>query len=203
MLSRAPCTARMCTTPGALRSGSCVGWMPNGRPTKQPRPTFPRWFPSGCRHRRRTVSGQRIWLGAELSAWYPDHPDLRGGPGSRRTQADPRLTWATAPAEDLAHHVPGAADAVVCDSAIWKTDVPQVFAAVHHPDETSARTGPSLNTLIRQTAARDCPCSTPRSSLSTAQWPRRRRGCRVRSSPDPTGSSRTLSGRTTSTRRTR
>ncbi|MGW7531717.1 class I SAM-dependent methyltransferase [Amycolatopsis sp. NPDC054798] len=94
----------------------------------------------------------------------------------RRTLADPRLTWVTAPAEDLADHVPGAADAVVCNSAIWKTDVPQVFAAVHqvlrpggrfvfnvgggfagvrHPDETSVRTGPSLNTLIRQVAARD------------------------------------------------
>ena len=49
----------------------------------------------------------------------------------RRTLADPRLTWVTAPAEDLADYVPGAADAVVCNSAIWKTDVPQVFAAVH------------------------------------------------------------------------
>ncbi|HEU0087127.1 MAG TPA: class I SAM-dependent methyltransferase [Pseudonocardiaceae bacterium] len=94
----------------------------------------------------------------------------------RRTLADPRLTWVTAPAEDLADHVPGAVDAVVCNSAIWKTDVPRVFAAVHqvlrpggrfvfnvgggfagvrHPDETSVRTGPSLNTLIRQVAARD------------------------------------------------
>ena len=94
----------------------------------------------------------------------------------RRTLADPRLTWVTAPAEDLASHVPDAVDAVVCNSAIWKTDVPQVFAAVHqvlrpggrfvfnvgggfagvrHPDETNARTGPSLNTLIRQVAARD------------------------------------------------
>jgi len=93
-----------------------------------------------------------------------------------RTLSDPRLTWVTAPAEDLADHVPGAVDAVVCNSAIWKTDVPQVFAAVHrvlrpggrfvfnvgggfagvrHPDETNVRTGPSLNTLIRQVAARD------------------------------------------------
>jgi ubiquinone/menaquinone biosynthesis C-methylase UbiE len=89
----------------------------------------------------------------------------------RRTLADPRLTWVIAPAEDLADHVPGAADAVVCNTAIWKTDLPQVFAAVHqvlrpggrfvfnvgggfagvrHPDEASVRTGPSLNTLIRQ-----------------------------------------------------
>ncbi|WP_245370736.1 class I SAM-dependent methyltransferase [Amycolatopsis magusensis] len=94
----------------------------------------------------------------------------------RRTLTDPRLTWVTASAEELADHVPGAVDAVVCNSAIWKTDVPQVFAAVHqvlrpggrfvfnvgggftgvrHRDETSVRTGPSLNTLIHQVAARD------------------------------------------------
>jgi SAM-dependent methyltransferase len=95
---------------------------------------------------------------------------------SRRTLTDPRLTWVTAPAEDLADHVPGPADAVVCNSAIWKTNVRAVFAAVHqvlrpggrfvfnigggfagvrHRDETSARTGPSLNSLIHQVAARD------------------------------------------------
>jgi SAM-dependent methyltransferase len=94
----------------------------------------------------------------------------------RHTVTDPRLTWVTARAEDLADHIPGQADAVVCNSAIWKTDVPQVFAAVHqvlrpggrfvfnigggfagvrHPDETSARTRPSPNTLIHQIAARD------------------------------------------------
>lgn len=94
----------------------------------------------------------------------------------RRTLADTRLTWVTAPAEHLADYVPGTADAVVCNSAIWKTDVPQVFSAVRqvlrpggrfvfnigggfagvrHPDETSMRTGPSLGTLIRQVAARD------------------------------------------------
>lgn len=94
----------------------------------------------------------------------------------RRTMADARLTWVAAPAEDLACHVPGLVDAVVCNSAIWKTDVRAVFAAVHqvlrpggrfvfnvgggfagvrHPDETSVRTGPSLNTLIGQVAARD------------------------------------------------
>jgi SAM-dependent methyltransferase len=94
----------------------------------------------------------------------------------RRTLVDPRLTWVTAPAENLADHVPGTAGTVVCNSAIWKTDVPQVFAAVYqvlrpggrfvfnigggfagvrHPDETSVRPGPSLNTLIQQIAASD------------------------------------------------
>ncbi|WP_158894037.1 class I SAM-dependent methyltransferase [Amycolatopsis anabasis] len=94
----------------------------------------------------------------------------------RHTLTDPRLTWITTPAENLADHVPGPADAVVCNSAIWKTDVPAVFTAVHrvlrpggrfvfnigggfagvrHRDETSTRNGPSLNTLIHQIAARD------------------------------------------------
>ncbi|GII96728.1 hypothetical protein Ssi02_69590 [Sinosporangium siamense] len=94
----------------------------------------------------------------------------------RRTVTDPRLSWITARAEDLAEHVSGTADAVVCNSAIWKTDVPAVFAAVRsalrpggrfvfnigggfagiaHLDEQSVRTGPSLNTLIHKIAARE------------------------------------------------
>ncbi|MGW7261203.1 class I SAM-dependent methyltransferase [Streptomyces sp. NPDC054834] len=93
---------------------------------------------------------------------------------ARRTLTDARLTWITAPAEQLANDVPsGNADAVVCNSAIWKTDTAAVFAAVahilrpggrfvfnigggfagvRHPDEQSVRTGPSLNALIRQIA---------------------------------------------------
>jgi len=98
----------------------------------------------------------------------------------RRALTDPRLTWVTAPAEDLPDHVPGQVDAVVCNSAIWKTDVRRVFAAVHrilrpggrfafnigggfagvrHRDETNARTGPSLNSLIHQVVARDYGCA--------------------------------------------
>lgn len=95
----------------------------------------------------------------------------------RRTLPDSRLTWITAPAEKLADHVPAASvDAVVCNSAIWKTGTPTVFAAVHralrpggrfvfnigggfasvrHSDQQAARTGPSLKGLIRQIAARD------------------------------------------------
>jgi SAM-dependent methyltransferase len=95
----------------------------------------------------------------------------------RRTLPDPRISWITAPAEQLTRHVlPGSADAVVCNSAIWKTDTRAVFAAVarvlrpggrfvfnigggfagvRHPDEAAHRTGPSLNALIRQIAARD------------------------------------------------
>ncbi|WP_406315325.1 class I SAM-dependent methyltransferase [Streptosporangium sp. NBC_01639] len=94
-----------------------------------------------------------------------------------RTLTDPRLSWVTAPAEDLAQHAPVCGvDAVVCNSAIWKTHTPAVFAAVRrvlrpggrfvfnvgggfadvtHPDEQTGRTSPSLNTLIRQIAARD------------------------------------------------
>ncbi|WP_326681662.1 class I SAM-dependent methyltransferase [Streptomyces sp. NBC_01237] len=94
----------------------------------------------------------------------------------RRTLPDPRLTWVTASAEQLSNHLaPGSVDVVVCNSALWKTDVPAVceaaarvlrpqgrfvfnigggFAGVRHPDEeTSAR--PSLNTFIRQIAEAD------------------------------------------------
>jgi SAM-dependent methyltransferase len=100
----------------------------------------------------------------------------------RLTLRDPRLTWVTAPAERLADHVPDSADAVVCNSAIWKTDVPAVFAAVHqvlrpggrfvfnvgggfagvrHPDQAAQRAGPSLNTLIHQVATRDYGYTAP------------------------------------------
>ncbi|MFJ2101333.1 class I SAM-dependent methyltransferase [Streptomyces anulatus] len=109
-----------------------------------------------------------------------------------RTLTDPRLTWVTAFAEQLSDHLaPGSVDAVVCNSALWKTDVPAVceaaarvlrpqgrfvfnigggFAGVRHPDEeTSAR--PSLNTLIRQIAEADHgyvapPCGRTRPKLA-------------------------------------
>jgi len=106
----------------------------------------------------------------------------------RRSLTDLRLTWITAPAEELADHVAGPVDAVVCNSAIWKTHVPRVFAAVHqilrpggrfvfnigggfagvrHDDEAHARTGPSLNTLIQRIAARDY-CYAPPPAASAA-----------------------------------
>jgi SAM-dependent methyltransferase len=106
----------------------------------------------------------------------------------RRTLTDTRLTWITAPAEQLADHVPaGTADAVVCNSAIWKTDTAAVFAAVahvlrpggrfvfnigggfagvRHPDEQSVRTGPSLNALIRQIAVREYGYAPPPTASS-------------------------------------
>ncbi|MFH8894581.1 class I SAM-dependent methyltransferase [Streptomyces sp. NPDC017949] len=95
----------------------------------------------------------------------------------RRTLIDPRLAWITAPAEELALVAPaGGVDALVCNSAIWKTDVPRVFTAVarvlrpgglfvfnigggfagvRHADEDDVHPGPSLNRLIHQVAARD------------------------------------------------
>ncbi|MET9879161.1 class I SAM-dependent methyltransferase [Actinacidiphila glaucinigra] len=95
----------------------------------------------------------------------------------RRTLIDSRLSWITAPAEHLADHVAhGHIGAVVCNSAIWKTDIAAVFAAVsrvlrpggrfvfnigggfagiRHPDEQAVSGGPSLNTLIHDVAARD------------------------------------------------
>ncbi|SEP53373.1 class I SAM-dependent methyltransferase [Amycolatopsis saalfeldensis] len=110
----------------------------------------------------------------------------------RRTLTDPRLTWVTAPAEDLADHVPDAADAVVCNSAIWKTDVRAVFAAVRrvlrpggrfvfnigggfagvrHPDESTQRTGQSLNSLIHQVAARDYGYTPPQAAEERPKLP--------------------------------
>lgn len=110
----------------------------------------------------------------------------------RRTLPDSRLTWVTAPAEDLADHVTGPADAVVCNSAIWKADVRAVFAAVRqalrpggrfvfnigggfagvrHPDEISARTGPSLNSLIHQIAARDYGYAPPHAAEGPPKLP--------------------------------
>ncbi len=114
----------------------------------------------------------------------------------RRALHDPRLTWITSPAERLADHVPtGSADAVVCNSAIWKTDTAAVFAAVakilcpggrfvfnvgggfadvRHPDEQNARTGPSLNTLIRQIAARDHGYTPPPGANTPPKLPLRK-----------------------------
>jgi SAM-dependent methyltransferase len=95
----------------------------------------------------------------------------------RRTLYDPRLSWITAPAETLAEHVPAhRVDAVVCNSAIWKTEVPAVAPAVHtvlrpggrfvfnigggfaglaNPDAQASRSSPSLDMLIHQIAAQD------------------------------------------------
>lgn len=110
----------------------------------------------------------------------------------RRTLTDPRLRWITAPAEHLAEAVQEPADAVVCNSAIWKTDVPAVFSAVHqvlrpggrfvfnigggfagirHSDETATRTTPSLNSLIRQIAARDFGYAPPPANNTVPKLP--------------------------------
>ena len=47
-----------------------------------------------------------------------------------RALPDPRVSWITARAEDAARHISEPADAVVCNSAIWKTDTTAVFASV-------------------------------------------------------------------------
>lgn len=101
----------------------------------------------------------------------------------RRVLTDPRVTWINAPAEALADHVPAhSVDAVVCNSALWKTDVASVVTAVHHvlrpggrfafniggtfagvthPDALDPPTGHSLTTLIHQIATRDYGITPP------------------------------------------
>ena len=91
----------------------------------------------------------------------------------RHALPDPRVSWITARAEDAARHVREPADAVVCNSAIWKTDTTALFAAVRQalrpggrlvfniggsfaglrPARTEPRPGPSLNELITAVAA--------------------------------------------------
>jgi SAM-dependent methyltransferase len=90
----------------------------------------------------------------------------------RRALPDPRVRWITARAEDAARHISEPADAVVCNSAIWKTDTRAVFAAVKQalrpggrlvfniggsfaglPAGAKPRPGPSLNELITAVAA--------------------------------------------------
>lgn len=90
----------------------------------------------------------------------------------RRALPDPRISWITARAEDMARHISELADAVVCNSAIWKTDTPAVFAAVKQalrpggrfvfniggsfaglPAGAMPRPGPSLNELITTVTA--------------------------------------------------
>ncbi|MFC4016007.1 class I SAM-dependent methyltransferase [Nonomuraea purpurea] len=48
----------------------------------------------------------------------------------RRVYDDPRITWVTCKAEQLADHILEMVDAVVCNSAIWMTDTRATFAAV-------------------------------------------------------------------------
>ncbi|MFG2774744.1 class I SAM-dependent methyltransferase [Streptomyces sp. NPDC048350] len=111
----------------------------------------------------------------------------------QRTLSDPRLSWITAAAEQLAAHASaGTVDAVVCNSAIWKTQTPTVFGAVahllrpgglfafnigggfagvRHPDEHSVRTGPSLSRLIHQVAARDYGYTPPSTTPAAPKMP--------------------------------
>jgi SAM-dependent methyltransferase len=91
----------------------------------------------------------------------------------QRALPDPRISWIVARAEDAAQHIHKPADAVVYNSAIWKTHTPAAFAAVKQalrpggrfvfniggsfaglrPARTEPRPGPSLNELITAVAA--------------------------------------------------
>ena len=93
----------------------------------------------------------------------------------QRTYPDQRITWVVARAESLADHISGPIDAVVCNSAIWKTDTIAVFTAakcILRPGgrfvfniggafaslgsgDHEARATPSLNDLITAIAVAD------------------------------------------------
>jgi SAM-dependent methyltransferase len=49
-----------------------------------------------------------------------------------RATADPRVTWIQTSAENIDRHVTGPVDAVVCNSAIWQTDLAVTAAAVRN-----------------------------------------------------------------------
>lgn len=53
---------------------------------------------------------------------------------ARERITDPRVAWVTARLEgfDAALNEPAGADAVICNSAIWQSDLPATFAAVRH-----------------------------------------------------------------------
>jgi SAM-dependent methyltransferase len=56
-----------------------------------------------------------------------------------RAIADPRITWVQARAENVDRHVTGPIDAVVCNSAIWQTDLAATAAAVRNLLVTGGR----------------------------------------------------------------
>ena len=56
-----------------------------------------------------------------------------------RSVADPRVSWIQARAEDIDLHVAGTVDAVLCNSAIWQTDLAATAAAVHNVLEVGGR----------------------------------------------------------------
>jgi SAM-dependent methyltransferase len=69
---------------------------------------------------------------ARAEVWAVDGSAAMIGVAQAET-ADPRVHWIHSAAEDVDHCRPEAAppvDAVVCNSAIWQTDLPTTFAAV-------------------------------------------------------------------------
>jgi SAM-dependent methyltransferase len=56
-----------------------------------------------------------------------------------RAGGDPRMTWVKTPAENVDRHVAAPIDAVVCNSAIWQTDLAATAAAVRNLLVTGGR----------------------------------------------------------------
>lgn len=106
---------------------------------------------------------------------------------ARRSVTDPRVSWVEGPAEQFGALVGGPVDAVVCNSAIWQTDIPATARAarqVLRPGgrfafnigrrllEPAGTEAPGLALAMREMAARDHGWAPPeaeraRSRMST------------------------------------
>jgi SAM-dependent methyltransferase len=87
----------------------------------------------------------------------------------QRALPNPRISWIAARAEDTARHIREPADAVVCNSAIWKTDTPAVFAAARQALRPGGRLVFNIGGSFAGLAARTRPHLTPSlSELITA-----------------------------------
>jgi SAM-dependent methyltransferase len=88
---------------------------------------------------------------------------------ARREVQDQRVSWVHARAEDLAEHVDGLVDVVVCNSAFWQMDMAAVAAAVGRVLRPGGRFVFNIGAqFLRLPTSGDTPRSTP--SLFELMW---------------------------------
>jgi ubiquinone/menaquinone biosynthesis C-methylase UbiE len=96
---------------------------------------------------------------------------------ARRNVTDARVSWVETRAEEFDRHLAEPVDAVVCNSAIWQTDIPATFAAAKRALRPGGRLvfnigqrflrpadGPTLGEAMREVAAREFGWTVPRSA---------------------------------------